>query len=354
MAFPKSVLPLAPVYIQSGSYAAQDDRRVSGDVMSPGIVSAGDFAVTLTTLLGISVAPGTGYVPGLNVADQGAYRQRMVSAAALTDDPANATLPRLDQVILRVMDSTADTSGLQEGRIEIATGTATAGATLDNRTGAADLTALAENSKNVLLLADLLTPAAATTFTGANLRDRRVPAIVGLGRGGAFRQNFVVNQVTANATVQTLFSLNLDKALIVDQRWIHIVANWLMENSSGAAVTSTYTISATPGSTFWQDPSASIPSAASPNFRPCQVEIWIPIKASGAGGGTGRLVIGSQPAAAGAGDAATAPVVDSVFQVGVINPTNTISLQNILFQTAHSSASGSFTEYQGQGYVEVF
>lgn len=352
MAFPKSVLPLAPTYIQSGTYTAQDDRREWGDVMSPGIVSAGDYAVTLTTLLGISIAPGVAYIPGLNVVDQGAYRQRMVSAAALTDDPANATNPRLDQVILRVMDSTADTSGLQEGRIEIATGTATAGATLDNRTGAADLTALAENSKSVVLLADLLVPAAATSFTGANLRDRRIPSVLGLGRGGMYRQ--FVTGLAAQGTIAPvqLFNFNIDKALMVEGRWIHMVATWALSNSSGAAVTTTYTFSGT-GSSSFSDVTASIPSTAGGVRRACSFEAWIQISAT-VTFGIGRITMAAVGSSGGDGDIGGVPIADGVFLVQSINPTTVPVISTLNLTTIHSTANAAFNEDTPRAYLEIY
>lgn len=79
---------------------------------------------------------------------------------------AHATLPRIDQVLWK---------GTATGpAITIDTGTATAGATLDNRNGATSDAALnAASTRGWIRLADVLVPAAAATVLAANIRDRR-------------------------------------------------------------------------------------------------------------------------------------------------------------------------------------
>jgi hypothetical protein len=70
-------------------------------------------------------------------------------------------------VILQVRDNTHDALGANDARVRILTGTATGGATLDNRTGAPALPV------NSIRLADVLVPAADTTISNAQIRDRR-------------------------------------------------------------------------------------------------------------------------------------------------------------------------------------
>lgn len=181
MAYVQSILSPDPIYLQPKSYSAQSDRKPFADILSPGVVGSGDFAVSLTTLLGISIAAGSAWILGQNIADQGLYRQYVSGATTLTCTAANGSNPRLDQVILRVLDNAADSGTFNECRIEIVPGTPTAGATLDNRTGAANLATLTDASKSVLLIADILVPTGATSLSGANLRDRRVRAAVGGG-----------------------------------------------------------------------------------------------------------------------------------------------------------------------------
>jgi hypothetical protein len=79
----------------------------------------------------------------------------------------NATNPRVDQVILRWNDTSIPTGGGNVPTIEVLTGTATAGATLDNRLGATAL------PNDCVRLADVLMPVSAASVTTANIRDRR-------------------------------------------------------------------------------------------------------------------------------------------------------------------------------------
>lgn len=81
---------------------------------------------------------------------------------------AHATLPRIDTVILQVRDDTHDGSGAYDARVRILAGTATSGATLDNRSGAPTLP-----SAGFIRLADVLVTAAATSISAANIRDYR-------------------------------------------------------------------------------------------------------------------------------------------------------------------------------------
>jgi len=80
---------------------------------------------------------------------------------------SNGTNPRIDQIILRWNDTSIPTGSGNVPTLEVLTGTATSGATLDNRTGAAAL------PNDCLRLADILVPAASSSVTTANIRDRR-------------------------------------------------------------------------------------------------------------------------------------------------------------------------------------
>lgn len=108
---------------------------------------------------------------------------------------SNATNPRIDQAIVRYNDTSipAGTGG-NTPTPEILAGTATAGATLDNRTGAAAL------PNDCLRLADILVPATSTSVVTANIRDRRPWA------RGAFMANSrgaVTLPITTNAELDT-------------------------------------------------------------------------------------------------------------------------------------------------------
>lgn len=151
------------------------DLRTGYEGLQEGVVGAGDLKCVPGAGLSIDAPAGVAYVQGDSIPDQQLYRCRNdatknTAAFELGGVPAaHATLPRLDQIIARAYDHAADASGLRKWRLEVLAGTATAGATLDNRNGAAALPASA------CRLLDFLTPA---TFAGpyvaaTHFRDRR-------------------------------------------------------------------------------------------------------------------------------------------------------------------------------------
>src|SRR3954468_14337935 len=89
------------------------------------------------------------------------------ATANVTVTASNATNPRVDQIILRWNDTSIPTGAGNVPTLEVLTGTATAGATLDNRTGAAAL------PNDCMRLADILVPAASSSVVTANILDRR-------------------------------------------------------------------------------------------------------------------------------------------------------------------------------------
>jgi hypothetical protein len=179
--YDQEIVDATPQYLQTKSYSAQKFRNWFADIVQAGVFGDTDFAFSLLSGMNYRMGPGKAYVLGQQVADQGMYRVVSLANADLTIPAAHATLPRLDQIILRVMDNTHDGSGFNEARIETVPGNATSGATLDNRDGAANLASLGEASKNVLLLYDYLIPAAASSLTLGNARRKIDLARIGFG-----------------------------------------------------------------------------------------------------------------------------------------------------------------------------
>lgn len=173
-----------------------------------GVDAAGDFKVTdgAGADLKVDVAAGLALVKGDTGFRNGLYLQLndAVIANAVTFDAAHATLPRIDQVILRVGDSDDLGSAGDVPAIEKLTGAATAGATLDNRNGATAL------PNDCLRLADVLVPAAATSLLAANIRDRRTWA-----RGAYFRVQppTGANYTTTSSSPADLDATNFPKRL---------------------------------------------------------------------------------------------------------------------------------------------
>lgn len=157
----------------AGGYDAIDDRAFWGIGLQEGAVGSGDFMVTergAGANMTVDVACNTGHVvvQGDTVTNQGLYVVRPHTAVANLDiATAHATLPRVDSVVVQVDDDEHDNGGNTRARVMVLTGTATSGATLDNRTGAASLPASA------MLLADVLVPATDTSISNSQIRDRR-------------------------------------------------------------------------------------------------------------------------------------------------------------------------------------
>lgn len=111
---------------------------------------------------GDSGIPATGLSQGYYVVVNDAPMANAVTLAA-----SNGSLPRVDQIAVRVRDTQALSGGGDDASFLVLTGTATSGATLDNRSGAAALPPDHER------LADILVPAGSTAVTAGNVRDRR-------------------------------------------------------------------------------------------------------------------------------------------------------------------------------------
>ncbi len=163
---------LNPFPLQAKTYSAHE-HRYAREHMNPGegVDGYDDYRVTQRGAganMSVDVAAGVGNVRGDDSARQGLYVVTNDGTVNVPVAAAHATLPRLDQIVLHVRDG-APPSGQagDNGTLEAVAGTATSGATLDNRTGAAALPATA------MLLADVIVGAADTSITDSEIRDRR-------------------------------------------------------------------------------------------------------------------------------------------------------------------------------------
>lgn len=190
--------------IQEGVIGATD-LRVTAAVAG---LQRVDIAGGAAFVKGDSGTPGTGLTQGLY------YVVNDASVAnAVTLTASNGTNPRIDQIILRVLDTSDLGSASDSAVFEVVTGTATAGATLDNRTGAAAL------PNDAIRLADVLVPAGSTATSAGNIRDRRP-----WGRGATYVLQRTAGNITVNgagyADVDSTFRVRLEFAagnLVVPQ-----------------------------------------------------------------------------------------------------------------------------------------
>lgn len=169
----------APLVTQQGvgtspGYGAIDLRRMVDGNFQEGVGGSTDFMVVERGVgpnLSVDItmpAGGWAKVQGDTFTGQGLYtvptHASTINEAIATADSSN---PRVDIVILEVLDNAHDASGNNLARVRVLSGTPSVGATLDNRTGAPALPGSA------LLLADVLVPASDTTVSNSQIRDRR-------------------------------------------------------------------------------------------------------------------------------------------------------------------------------------
>lgn len=186
-----------PEFLQVRTYTALRDRLAleHGGQIQPGVWASGDFKATQRGAganMSVDVAAGFALVPANDVGNKGLYHVENDGVVNVAIGASHATLPRIDQIILRVNDSTHGGDAGDTPTLTTLAGTATSGATLDNRTGAAAL------PTGALRLADVLVGAGVTSITNANIRDRRPWA-----RGAYYRNAITSGDIalTQNAWV---------------------------------------------------------------------------------------------------------------------------------------------------------
>lgn len=203
----QGVTPLQAGPGASPGYGAIDHRRAWTVGLQEGAIDAGSYKVKQNSdgaAMNVDVDANVGdglIVQGDDVTSQGRYYVAPHSAKMnITIDPADATNPRLDQIICEVEDDTHDSSALNKGRVRVVKGTPAAGATLDNRSGAAAL------PSGCMRLADVLVGAGVLSIGTANIRDRRMWA-----RGAYYR---IVRN--ANAAAGNDYTTSLVAAAAID------------------------------------------------------------------------------------------------------------------------------------------
>lgn len=163
---------LTPEFLQTKTYSALRDRIAlsHSGAIQPGVWRSSDYKVVQRGAganMSVDVGLGDAIIFGNNPGNGGFYHITNDATVNVAVGPSHASLPRIDQIVLTINDTTHGGDATDAPALEVLAGTATAGATLDNRTGAAAL------GDNQLRLADVLVPAASTTVVTANIRDRR-------------------------------------------------------------------------------------------------------------------------------------------------------------------------------------
>lgn len=192
---------LTPSLLEAKTYPFGRLRQMYADVNAgqAGVMDPTHFVATQRAAganMTVDVSAGRAWVPGSDSVLQGSYHviNDALVTSAVTFTAAHATLPRIDQLWLRVRDSTYSVAG-DDAVFVVTTGTPTAGAQASNPLGAnyrAGANPTAPTS--AIRLYDVLVPAAAGSIVNANLYDRRLMALgkrvaangAGGSTGGAF------------------------------------------------------------------------------------------------------------------------------------------------------------------------
>lgn len=165
---------ITPEYLQTKTYSALRDRLAlqHGGAVQEGVLGATDLKISQhagSANMSVDAAAGFALVLGDDPGNGGLYHIQNDAVVNVTGfSSAHASLPRIDQVYLQIKDTTHGGDSSDVPAFGIATGSATSGATLDNRTGAA-----ATIPTGSIRLCDILIPAASSSITTANIRDRR-------------------------------------------------------------------------------------------------------------------------------------------------------------------------------------
>lgn len=154
--------------LQANGMTARQLRQMVELAGGVGVANPGDLQCSAGTGIQTNVTAGRARLrPYDGSVYRGIYDVWNDATFAITHNAADGTNPRIDQIVATVKDNTELASGANLGTLEVVTGTATGGASLDNRTGAAAL------GINQLLLYDVLVPAGAGSAASYTYRDRR-------------------------------------------------------------------------------------------------------------------------------------------------------------------------------------
>jgi hypothetical protein len=205
---------LETMHIDGNDYTFQQLRHfieASRDLKQEGVVGSGDYKVSQRAAganLSVDVAAGDAWVDLDTGTRQGYYLQTNDGVVNVPLGAAHATLPRLDQLVLQINDSNVPAGSGNLPELKILAGTATSGATLDNRLGAASL------GNDRIRFADIHVPALDTTISDSQIRDRRpwsrgcmtsVTRLTNAGGGSDY--------ATTSSTFAQVDSVNIDRRI---------------------------------------------------------------------------------------------------------------------------------------------
>jgi hypothetical protein len=153
-----------PLFLQEGEYSARLARNITAFIGSEGVIATNDLKVqerAAAPAMQVEILAGRAVVDGDDIPNQRAYfavSEETVELPVPASDPTN---PRIDLVVLRVLDSDAGVVG-DEAQIQLIEGTPNVAPTVP----AVPDTAIA--------LAEIAVGANVIVILEANITDRRV------------------------------------------------------------------------------------------------------------------------------------------------------------------------------------
>lgn len=169
----------------SVEFGAEDIRRMALDVYATeGVTTPTSFVPTQRAAganMSIDVSAGAAIVRGDHVdGNQGKYYVRSLATTNVVITAADPSNPRIDRLVLEVLDSDYDGSGVRVARLRTIDGTATSGANaVMNENG------IAAMPDSAIEIARITVGAGSTSIVTANIHNKRIPAIVNTGRADA-------------------------------------------------------------------------------------------------------------------------------------------------------------------------
>jgi hypothetical protein len=162
-----------PSWLQNGSHPAENDRlSMQAIIASSGIINTSSLAVTQTgtPAMAVQVAAGWGAIVGDYTTNMGVYQFYNDAATQLTVTTANPSNPRIDRVVVTILDAYY-TGASNTVTFQVIAGTPA---------GSPVAPSVPQNS---LSLATIAVAAGATSITNANISDTRVSVTTNLPVG---------------------------------------------------------------------------------------------------------------------------------------------------------------------------
>jgi len=162
-----------PSWLQNGSHPAENDRlSMQAIIASTGIIGTASLAVTqaASPAMAVQVATGWGAVVGNYTTNMGVYQFYNDAATQLTVTTSNPSNPRIDRVVVTILDAYY-TGSSNTVTFQVIAGTPASSPTAP---------AIPQNS---ISLATIAVAAGATSITNANITDTRVDVTTNLPVG---------------------------------------------------------------------------------------------------------------------------------------------------------------------------